>query len=66
MIVFREGRLSRPIGFAFFALLVLTLQISLWCCVGLSPVEPLGQLVRTEAYLILGVALASAKGIELF
>jgi hypothetical protein len=62
------GVITLAIGYVMivFRLLVLTLQISLWCCVGLSPVEPLGQLVRTEAYLILGVALASAKGIELF
>jgi hypothetical protein len=66
MVVFRGGKLARPIGLAFFALLVLALQISLWCCVGLSPVEPLGQLARTEAYIVLGAALASAKGIELF
>ncbi|MHA2020783.1 MAG: hypothetical protein ACW98J_05005 [Candidatus Thorarchaeota archaeon] len=64
VIVFRGGRLARPIGLAFIAILVLTMQIVLWCCVGLSPIEPLGQLVRTDAYIILGMALTSAKAIE--
>ncbi|MHA1939081.1 MAG: hypothetical protein ACXABV_07930 [Candidatus Thorarchaeota archaeon] len=64
VIVFRGGRLARPIGLAFIAVLVLTMQIVLWCCVGHSPIEPIGQLVRTEAYIVLGIALTSAKAIE--
>lgn len=64
--VFRGGKLAIPIGLAFIALLVLTMQIILWCCFGLSPVEPLGQLVRTEAYIILGAALVTARSIERF
>ena len=64
VIVFRGGKLARPIGLAFIAILVLTMQIVLWCCVGLSPIDPLGQLVRTEAYIVLGIALTSAKAIE--
>ena len=64
VIVFRGGRLARPIGLAFIAILVLTMQIVLWCCVGLSPIEPLGQLVRTESYIVLGISLTSAKAIE--
>ena len=66
LLVFRGGRLARPLGLAFLSVLVLTLQIVLWCCVGLSPVEPIGQIVRTEAYIVLGIALTSAKSIELF
>ncbi|MHA2071440.1 MAG: hypothetical protein ACW985_06605 [Candidatus Thorarchaeota archaeon] len=62
--VFRGGRLARPIGLAFVAILVLTIQIVLWCCAGYSPIEPVGQLVRTEAYIFLGISLTSAKAIE--
>ena len=66
LLVFRSGKLARPLGLAFLSVLVLTLQIVLWCCIELSPIEPLGQIVRTEAYLMLGTALTSAKSIELF
>jgi MFS family permease len=65
LLVFRGGRLSRPLGLAFLAVLVLTIQIVLWCCIALSPVEPLGQVVRAEAYIILGTALIAAKSIEI-
>ena len=66
LLVFRSGRLARPLGLAFLSVLVLTMQIVLWCCIELSPIEPLGQIVRTEAYIVLGTALISAKSIELF
>jgi hypothetical protein len=66
LLVFRSGRLARPLVLAFLSVLVLTLQIVLWCCIELSPIEPLGQIVRTEAYIVLGIALTSAKSIELF
>ncbi|MFW9846388.1 MAG: hypothetical protein ACFFD6_06550 [Candidatus Thorarchaeota archaeon] len=66
LIVFRGGRLAVPLGLAFVALFILTMQIILWCCFGLSPVESFGQVVRTEAYIILGASLTAAKSIERF
>ncbi|MFX1440120.1 MAG: hypothetical protein ACFFFD_07705, partial [Promethearchaeota archaeon] len=57
LLIFRSGRLARPLVLAFLSVLVLTLQIVLWCCIELSPIEPLGQIVRTEAYIVLGIAL---------
>jgi hypothetical protein len=64
--IFREGRLAGPIALAFVTLILVFIRIAAWCFVGFSPLESIGRLLGTEAYVLLGASIAAAKGIEHF
>jgi hypothetical protein len=63
-LAYRGGKLSRPLGLTSLGILLLFAKAAAWCCIGFSPVDPLGQAVNIVAYLLIGASLASAKRLE--
>ncbi len=62
--VFRQGELATPLGFAFIAMLLYLARSALWCWFGFTPLGPLFQVLVVESYILLGVSISMAKGLQ--
>jgi len=62
--IFRKGELAAPLGFAFIAMLLYLTRSILWCCSGLTPLEPLFQILVVESYILLGASISVARGLQ--
>jgi hypothetical protein len=59
--VFRHGKLYRPFTISLFALILLLARVVAWCCLDLSPYDPLSQALAAVSYFIFGGTLESAR-----
>ena len=64
MLVFRQGELSAPLGLAFAAILLYLARNILWCCFGVTSIEPQFQILIVESYILLGASISVAKGLQ--
>ena len=59
--VFRHGKLCKPFVISLIALLLLVARAIAWCCLGLSPTDPLSQAIAAVSYFVFGGTLESAR-----
>ena len=62
--IFRQGELAAPLGFAFIAMLLYLARSVLWCWFGFTPLGPLFQVLVVESYILLGVSISVARGLQ--
>ena len=62
--IFRQGELAAPLGFAFIAMLLYLTRGVLWCWFGFTPLGPLFQVLVVESYILLGVSVSVARGLQ--
>ncbi len=62
--VFRQGKLAAPLGFAFIAMLLYLARSILWCWFGFTPLGPFFQVLVVESYILLGVSISMARGLQ--
>ena len=58
---FREGQLAVPLALSLLGAILLLIRGFFWCCIGLSPLEPLSQILAIEAYILFGGSATRAR-----
>ncbi len=64
MLIFRQGELAAPLSLAFSAMLLYLMRNILWCCFGVTSIEPLFQILVVESYILLGASISVARGLQ--
>jgi len=64
VLVFRQGELAAPLGLALVAMLLYLARTILWCYFGITPLEPLFQILVVESYILLGASISVARGLQ--
>ncbi len=64
VLVFRQGELAAPLGLAFAAMTLYLARNILWCCFGVTSIEPLFQVLVVESYILLGASISVARGLQ--
>ncbi|TFF83925.1 hypothetical protein EU524_01690 [Candidatus Thorarchaeota archaeon] len=61
---FRRGALGLPLGLAFVASLLFSVQYYSWCIITQAPTDILSRLIATEIYILMGASVSIAGRLD--